>query len=486
MRVLFLDIDTLRPDHLGCYGYHRATSPNIDRIAAQGTRFTNYYSSDAPCLPARAALMSGRFGIHTGAVGHGATAADMALDGYDRGFRSRMDVECLPAIFRRAGMKTVSISPFAERHSSFWFYAGFNEMHNTGKGGMESAEEVTPEVLKWIEANAANDNWFLHVNYWDPHTPYRAPEELGNPFADDPLPEWLSQDILDEHRKRPGPHGAHEIGMYNSDEHPQWPRHPGSLKDMNDVRRMIDGYDCGIRYADQHVGMIMEALRKQGVADDIAIIISSDHGENQGELAIWGEHGTADHVTCRIPMIIRWPGGKQGHVDDGLHYNLDLAPTLSELLGQERQPAWDGSSYATAITAGAECGHDYLVISQCAHICQRGVRFGPWLYMRTWHDGYRLFPDDMLFNLEEDPHEQTNLAQERPELCREGAYYLMEWQGNMMKSADSAVDPLWTVYREGGPFHARGHLPSYCERLKATGRGDCVPELVKRHPYEFE
>ena len=76
MRLLFLDLDTLRPDHLGCYGYHRDTSPNIDRIADSGTRFNEYYVPDAPCLPARAALLSGRFGIHNGAVNHGGSRAD--------------------------------------------------------------------------------------------------------------------------------------------------------------------------------------------------------------------------------------------------------------------------------------------------------------------------------------------------------------------------------------------------------------------------
>ena len=85
MRVLYIDIDTLRPDHLGCYGYHRDTSPNIDRIAAQGVRFDNCYASDAPCLPSRTALISGRFGIHTGVVGHGQTAADPLIEGPGRG-----------------------------------------------------------------------------------------------------------------------------------------------------------------------------------------------------------------------------------------------------------------------------------------------------------------------------------------------------------------------------------------------------------------
>ena len=71
MRILYIDIDSQRPDHFGCYGYHRKTSPNIDRIAARGVRFDNDYVTDAPCLPSRTAMWSGRFGIHTGVINHG-------------------------------------------------------------------------------------------------------------------------------------------------------------------------------------------------------------------------------------------------------------------------------------------------------------------------------------------------------------------------------------------------------------------------------
>ena len=487
MRILYLDLDTLRPDHLGCYGYHRNTSPNIDRIAAEGVRFDNYYCSDAPCLPSRTALMTGQFGIHNGVVGHGGTPADVRLEGQPRGFRDRLAREALPAFLRSVGFKTVSISPFAERHSSWTFYAGFSEMHNTGKGGMESAEDVTPTVLRWIDQNAKEDNWFLQLNYWDPHTPYRAPEEFGNPFADDPLPDWITEDVLKEHWAMVGPHKAQEVSMYNSNVNPRFPRHPGEVRNMNDLRRLMDGYDCGIRYMDGHIGQLFDALEKQGVMDDLVVIISGDHGENMGEFGIYGEHATADHPTCHISMLVRWPhGGKHGHVDNGLHYNLDLAPTLAEMLGRKPMPGWDGQSFAKAITNGEDCGREYLVLSQCAHVCQRSVRMGPWLYMRTYHDGYHLFPDEMLFNLEQDLYQQHDLASERGDICREAVYRLNEWHDGMMRKMPTDADPLWTVMREGGPLHARGHLPAYCERLEQTGRGWAVPELKRRHPYEFK
>lgn len=493
MRILFIDIDTLRADHLGCYGYHRDTSPNIDRLAREGVRFENYYCSDAPCLPSRAALMSGRFGIHTGVVSHGGTAADMRIEGSPRSFRDKLASDSLPGFLRSVGLRTVTVSPFAERHGSWSFYAGFSEMYNTGRCGAESAEEITPVALDWIERNAKKDNWFLHVNYWDPHGPYRAPAEFGNPFENDPPPDWLTEETLELHRSMVGPHKPREIGMYDNKVPAGFPRYRGEIRDLEDFRRHMDGYDCGIAYADSHAGRLLEALGEQGVLDDLAVIVSSDHGENQGELGIYTEHGTADNITCRIPMIVRWPGGRRGEVDAGLHYNLDLAPTLAELFGREPMPRWDGRSYAGAITEGLastreareECGREYLVISQCAHVCQRGVRFGPWLYMRTYHDGYHLFPDEMLFNLEEDPHEQRDLAGERPDICKQAVCYLNQWHDEMMSTMPEDADPLWTVIKEGGPWHTRGHLRGYCEYLEATGRGRAVEELRRRHPGEF-
>jgi choline-sulfatase len=486
VRVLFLDLDTLRPDHLGCYGYPRATSPTIDRIAAAGMRFDRYYCSDAPCLPSRAALVSGRFGITSGVVGHGGTAADMRLEGASRGFRTAFSQQdSLWQLFRRKGLWTASVSPFAERHSAWWFHSGFNETINPGKGGMESAEEVTPWALDWIERNAARDDWLLHVNYWDPHTPYRAPASFGNPFAGDPLPAWWNEEILARHRGQPGGHGSREVGMWDSAPHPQWPRHPSEIASPADYRRMIDGYDCGVRYMDEHIGRLLEALERKGVMDDLAIIVTSDHGENLGELNCYGEHGTADEITHRIPMILRMPGCPRGVVDGGLHYSLDLAPTLAELWGLPASPRWQGRSFAASLARGEDCGRGHLVLSQCCHGAMRSVRFGPWLFMRVYHDFYHLYPPQMLFDVERDPHETEDLAARRPEICAEGARLLESWHAEMMAGMPDAVDPLWTVMREGGPFHSRGALSAYCSRLESSGRAAAAAALRSRHPEEI-
>ena len=482
MRILYLDCDTLRPDHLGCYGYLRNISPSIDRIAAEGLRCENYYASDAPCLPSRAALFMGRFGIHTGVVGHGGTAADPRVEGALRGFRQAFESASWMDVLREAGLHTVSISPYAERHSAWWFYRGFREVFNPGKGGQERADEVVPLALDWLRRHGQEDDWFLQVNMWDPHTPYRTPLAYGNPFEGCPIEDWITEEKVRRDYLSYGPHSAQDPAGYGTNAGDQWPRLPKAIASVADYRKWIDGYDTGIKYMDDHIGMVLDMLETLGVLDETAIIVSSDHGENQGELNVYGDHQTADHITSRVPLIIRWPGISGSRVDAGLHYNLDLPPTLSDLLGARVPATWDGQSFADTVRVGANTGREYLVVSQCAWSCQRAVRYGPWILIRTYHDGLKDYPPVMLFNLEEDPHERLDLADQRPEVVNQGIALLETWHGDMMATSDSHIDPLWAVMQEGGPFHTRGYLRAYCQRLRDSGRGHHAKALMARHP----
>jgi arylsulfatase A-like enzyme len=371
---------------------------------------------------------------------------------------------------------------------------------------MESAEEAVPAALDWLGRNKNRKDWFLHVHVWDPHTPYRAPESFGNPFENEPLcDDWITEDVFAKHRAKAGPHSATDLNGMNGDYNEKFPRYPGSLKSLDDVKRFIDNYDCGIKYADSQLGLVLDKLREQGIYDETAIIITSDHGENIGELGLYAEHGTADDITCRIPMIIKWytpakpvsearatrparsaggPGGIKRR-DKDFHYSIDLLPTLADLLNVERCPVWDGESYASVINGTSEgkppC-RDSLVISQQAHVCQRSARFGDFLYIRTVHDGFQLFDAEMLFNVKDDPHERHDIKNERPELCAKGAKIILDWQDAMMKTSASDRDPMWTVYHEGGPLHARNRdLPYYLERLKTSGRAEAAEALRKKY-----
>jgi arylsulfatase A-like enzyme len=252
---------------------------------------------------------------------------------------------------------------------------------------------------------------------------------------------------------------------------------------MEAVRRWIDGYDVGIRYADEHVGRLLNALADLGLLDDTVVVVSADHGENQGELNVWGDHQTADQPTCRVPLIVRWPGvADSPRVDRALHLHYDWAATLVELVGGQVPENWDAQPFTEAFRDGREQGRAYLVTSQNAWSCQRGVRFDEYLCLRTYHDGYKQLKPVMLFDLENDPHEQHDLAPGRPDVTDHAMALLADWHQEMVSTSQYNVDPMMTVLREGGPFHTRGRLPTYLERLRATGRAHHAERLAMRHP----
>jgi arylsulfatase A-like enzyme len=491
VRILFFDIDTLRPDHLGCYGYHRATSPNIDAVAARGVRFTNVYASDVPCLPSRTALVTGMFGIRNGVANHGGAAADLASEGARRSFVSRFASRSLPGVLLGAGYHTASISSFPLRHGAPWWTSGFLETMNLMRGmGGERADEVLPGALDWLERRGRRDQWFLHVHLWDPHTPYNTPEEYGNPFADDPVPAWHTEAVRQANWGLPGPHSAQEPWGFEPREWgPPPPRQPLDLASADDVKRMFDGYDVGVRYADDAVGILCSKLADLGVLDDTAIWVSSDHGEGFGELGVYADHQAADEATAHIPAVLAWPGVPAG-VQDGLHYHLDVAATVADLAGGHLPRHWDGQTVRPDLDAGTPApGRDHLVLSQGAWTCQRGVRSGDHLYLRTLHDGFHAaWPAEMLFDVVRDPHEQHDLAGDGDAgaagVLDRSRDLLDDWTTTQVARSYAARDPMVTILEEGGPFHVRGHLARYLARLEATGRSEWAAVLRSRHDPE--
>lgn len=480
MRLLYVDIDTLRADHLGCSGYHRDTTPNIDALAADGVRFSNVYASDVPCLPSRSALMTGTFGIRNGVVNHGGSGAELRSLGARRAFVNQWTWHSWANSLYLAGWHTAPISSFAFRHSATWWSAGFVESMNLARGmGTERADHVLPGALDWLERRGRADNWMLHVHLWDPHTPYNTPSGYGNPFESDPVPAWHIPEVRAHNWGLSGPHSAQEPWGFRPDE---WgdppPRQPWQAASDDDVKAIFDGYDVGVRYADRAVGTLLGKLADLGVLDDTAVLVSSDHGEAFGELGVYADHQAADEATCHIPAVLKWPG-VDAQVHDGLQYHLDVAATVLQLAGIDVPAPWDGEP----IELGGP-GREQLVLSQGAWSCQRGVRWGDHLYLRTWHDGYHAhWDDEMLFDVAADPHETTDRVSADPATASEGASRLDRWTSEQL-ALSGAGDPLEVVRNEGGPYHVRRHLRRYLERLHETGRGHWADVLEERHPSE--
>ncbi|MGB9382142.1 sulfatase family protein, partial [Candidatus Binatus sp.] len=215
-----------------------------------------------------------------------------------------------------------------------------------------------------------------------------------------------------------------------------------------------------------------------------AVMISGDHGETLGELGIYCDHHTADECVAHVPMVLKWPGLAGGRVERGLHYQIDVAATVLALLGARVPSNWDGVGFADALRRGNQAGREYLVLSQGAWTAQRAVRFGDYICIRTYHDGYHGLPDVMLFDLKRDPHETRDLAGEQPDLTARALASLEEWHWRQMMRSTTGIDPLWTVLHEGGPWHVRGRLSEYLERLRETGRGEWADRIATAHAGE--
>ena len=478
--ILYIDIDTLRPDHLGCYGYHRDTSPNFDRLAGDGVRFTNCFVSDSPCLPSRSALSHGRFGIHTGAINHGGAWADPLREGPTRDFVNSGPYSQWVTNIRAAGYETASVSSFAGRHNSWWWLAGFNRVYDCGKAGGENADEVTGEALDMLDTiQRSGKPWFLHFNLWDPHTPYRVPQGHGNPFENDPPPDWFNPELIERYRKTYGTHSCN-IPLHQYSNSPL-PREVATISTMDDYKHWVDGYDTGIHYADHYVGKILARLDELGLYDSTAIIFSSDHGENMGELNVFGDHQLADYVTNRVPLIIKWPGITPG-VNEGCYYQLDMGTTVLDLLDHPIPEKWDGISFKRQLQSGDGEGRDKLVLSHAPWSCQRSLYKDNYLLIKSYLDGLKDLPEYMLFNIAEDPHELNNLIEQEPERAERMKMELEEWIREQLDDAGMDFDPMEEVVKEGGPYHTRGWLRKYIDAYTDMGE----PEIARRMKEKYE
>ncbi|MHB0876010.1 MAG: sulfatase family protein [Anaerolineae bacterium] len=482
MRVLYIDLDCCRADHLGANGYHRPTSPNLDRLAGDGVSFDRCYCANSPCVPSRASLFSGRFGFNNGVVAH---------HGSGERFRPIADAHrrdpkrpTLAQHLWQQGRKTVSFSSFADRHAAWWFADGWQELHNfTRKRGQERGNEVNAAFIPWLRENGRADDWFVHLHYWDIHSHYRVPENWVERFRDQPPPAWPDQETISRQQTLYGPRTP--VDLYTGYENASGGGYarpvsymPDAIRTVDDFRMLIDGYDASIAYVDYHVGQVLEVLADLGVLDDTAIVVSGDHGDSFGEHGQYMDHGIANEAVHNIPMIVRWPGVTRPGRCSGFVYGMDLAPTLCELLGYPVPAGWDGRSFAPALRGEPFAGQPYLVLDHGIYTFTRAVRTPDWLLIQVLHPG--LYPYDeplMLHDMHADPHQQVNLAAERPDVVGQLLAHLAEWRQTQIQ-AGGAPDPLEGMVATG-PFLY--YTPAQMiARLERTGRGHLVPDLKAR------
>jgi arylsulfatase A-like enzyme len=409
--VIILLIDMLRADHVGCYGYELATTPNIDRFAGEGVLFSNAVAESPWTLPSTATLLSG---LHPAV--HGATTTGSSVPD---------EIPMMAEIFRDNGYATGAFisNPVLERYSNM--QQGFDDYVedfssrtylNAARAGTAMFTQVATSLqltklllsrkgydarsvpdeakkdlfkgaemmesgrlngwaLKWV-SEREDSPFFLYMHYFDVHGPYNPP----HPFKED-----LSGDVVEE---------------------------------------TINLYDGGLRHIDENIDQFIQQLERRGLRDNSIIIITSDHGHG------FMEHGVMDHgqhlfkEQIRIPLLfLNTPAFPFNAVIEEPVGLADVLPTLVDLLDLRRpENILDGSSFAGSLASGKWLdAPDYRYAETGFSLRFDGAMLNSVTYKNRWKYiapiGGKL--RGSLYDLERDPGELTNVAKQEPALTED-------------------------------------------------------------------
>jgi arylsulfatase A-like enzyme len=483
MRLLLVDVDSLRPDHTGPYGYRRKITPNLDQLAAKAVVFGSCYCSDSPCLPSRAALSSGQFGICNGVVGHFGRAARFRLPaGHDH----PADRPLLGGHLGNHGLYTASVSCFAERHLAYFFLGNFRESIRPSQslGNDEDAQDVNRAAFRWLDQRGREDNWLLHVNYWEPHTDYVEPLEWMQKAGEaGPPPGWPDEKAIAAHQDIYGPRSATDLHAGYGRKSPRPATMPDAIRNRRDFVHLLDGYDGEVMYWDHRFGQLLDKLAELNILEETAIIVMADHGESLGENGSYGEHGLANEPTHHVPLIIRWPGLTTGLAAEqrrcaALLYSFDLGPTLCDLLGLPTPSGWHGQSFAPAVRGEPYAGREMLFLGQGAHTFQRAVRTRTHLYVRTLHTGCIRTEPEELFDMAADPFETASILDQRPDVAEKLRAAQSDWWHRYAGWPGAPRDPMQIALGEGPTLYT--DPTRYLQFLEGRGRADLAAHLRRR------
>ncbi|QEC54203.1 arylsulfatase [Anseongella ginsenosidimutans] len=442
VNIIYIYADDLGYGELGCYGQEKIRTPHLDRMAREGMRFTQHYTSIPVCAPARGMLLTG---MH---AGHAYIRGNYELGGFADSLEGgQMPLHegafTLPRMLKQVGYATAAIgkwglgmhnttgAPLKQGFDYFYGYLDQKQAHNyypthlwangrwdtlnnprinvhraldpaaAGaddfayfKGNEYSGEKMTEKALDFITAHKAGP-FFLYLPYTIPHASLQVPEKYTNAY----LGEFEEQPYY-------GQNG------YAAAEHP------------------YATYAGMITFLDAQVGMILDRLRELGLDENTLVMFSSDNGTtfNGGVNAEFfnstgGLRGLKQDLFeggIRMPFIARWPGKiPAGTVSDHISAQYDIMATLAELTGQELRHT-DGISLLPTLLGknAAQEKHEYLYFEYHARGGQLAVRMGDWKGVKVKQQQHAAENPWMIFNLRTDPGETTNLAARHPELAR--------------------------------------------------------------------
>jgi arylsulfatase A-like enzyme len=384
--VLYI-IDTLRADHLGCYGYSRPTSPRIDAFANDATLFAHASAQSAWTKPAVATILTGLY-----PPVHGANSVSDVLSD---------EVPTLAEALAESGYDTAGFVTNSVLSRAYGFAQGFNHFEyleeTEDREFHQLSDRVNRSVFSWLDNRPQEDPFFICVHTMDPHAPYTP----RSPFA-----EELASQVTDPRL------GRLQIvnGLTWKDRAPE----------KNTASDLMALYDGEIRFNDAQFGELLDKLEAMNVLESSLVVFVSDHGEEFGDHGRWQHGFTLFEEMLHVPLIIRFPfAAGAGTVVSTTVGQVDVVPTVLEVAGLAVPPGVQGRSLAQ------------LVGNQSA--TEESVPLFSYIKKQRWRDvasvtaadrklvWYRIYdsprPQIELYDLVRDPRETNNLASEESVLA---------------------------------------------------------------------
>ena len=373
--IILIIVDTVRVDHLGCYGYQKNTSPNIDRFASDGLLFENCYAQGAETWGSVASILTG-FLPHETKI-----------------FNTRRVPDKIPMIsesLQRIGYKTIAVVSNYVLQKKWGWDQGFtiyddiqNDRELVRAIPERIAERSTERAIELLE-QFYKDPLFMWIHYQDPHGPYTPPGRFAELFTN---PDQKPREL----RVNQSELGNGGIPSYQK------------LGSNRDYYHYVSQYDGEIRYTDENIKHLIDALKKNGMYDNSLLLFTSDHGEEMGEHNNFFVHGSSLYNSLtHVPLIIKYGTELTGRRKEFVQL-LDVVPTLTETVGLDVDQRFRGSNLLRQGKRSKE------IISELNVPREAGGQ-----KISIVSEGFKLIcsslsPQFQFFDLKTDPHEQCDL-----------------------------------------------------------------------------
>jgi arylsulfatase len=388
--LILITIDTLRADHLGCYGYPRDTSPSVDGLAKQSVVFTHCVTQATATAASHASIFTSLY-----PPAHGVTHNSLSLS---------PEIPSLIGVLEKNNYRTgafvssIVMGSLRGLDQGFQIYDDILESRELNREDAyeRPADLTTSAALDWIQYGG-NKRFFAWIHYIDPHGAYYPPEQYRGLFVGD---QWYREG--DELPAGSIHYPQHAIPAYQI------------LSEHRDPAYYVAQYDAEIRFVDDQVGRLLRHLEEAGLLSNTVIVITSDHGETLAEREYYFSHGIRTYDDqALIPLIMYFPDRAQHTEISAQVRAIDIMPTVLDRLGVGIDATVHGQSLMPLVRGDDDySGGPALIFSESGKELydvdlgsQRSLRTPKRKYIRNSRD-----ETEELYNLEDDPLERTNLA----------------------------------------------------------------------------